>query len=169
MNKYTLFLMITVSVGASWHSVFGVLVEGVKWTINGNKEIVFFFDIHNQDNWKKRETDELEEVVSILGDYVKTANKPLYILVEEIYDPLGNDSLLSSLRTRLDEEKLTSSIVIENIEQRAASAAAEDLINRYSEKIFEVQRKSSTKEFFPHKVTLQDVFDEYASLITFLK
>ncbi len=170
MVKYSMCLMVMIGITSTWHSAYGVLVEGSKWILDTNKEIVYFFDIHNQKEWRNREIEELEDMVSLLKDYANTSHKSLHILIEEIYDPCGNDSLLSLLRTRLDREGLTSRIIIENIEQRAASAIAEDLIQGDSEKYFVIPpRLSSTKICYPDNVTLQDVLDEYFSINTFLE
>ncbi len=153
--------MVMISFCSSWHSAQGVLVEGYKCLLDGEKEIVYFFDIHNQVEWKDREKDELEDLVQIFKKYGQSSGKPVHILIEGVWDPWSSDSVLSMLSTRLAQEELTSAIVIENIELRAASAIVQDLIRLHLQQSPTNPRVSSTQVFYPEEVTFSDVLHEF--------
>ncbi len=160
MVKNSLFFVILVGVSSSWHSAEGVLIEGSKWWL-GQKEILFFCDLHNQVQWEEREKDELEDLVTFCREYAQTDNKPLHILIEEIYNPYAHDHVFSLLRMRLELEEFSSKIIIENIEQRAASAMAVNVIKDYPHLHPDIPRVSSTQACYPDTVTVQDVLNEF--------
>ncbi len=155
-------MMAMISFCSSWHSVHAVLVEGSKDLLDGKKEIVYFSDIHNQVEWKEREKDELEDLVQIIKQYGQSSGKPLHILIEEAWNPFEPDSVLSLLRTRLDQEQFVSNIIVENIEQRAASALVQYLIHENPDQYSLLPpRVSSTEVFYPDEVTFSDVLNEF--------
>ncbi|MBA3751813.1 hypothetical protein H0X06_03390 [Candidatus Dependentiae bacterium] len=162
MVKCKVSLMVMISFCSSWHLAQGVLVEGSKWVLDEKKEIVYFFDIHNQVEWEEREKDELEDLVQIFKEYGQSSGKTVQILIEEIWNPFGAGNVLSLLRTRLAQEELASSIIVENIELRAASAIVQDLIEENSDKHSLLPpRVSSTEVCYPDEVTFSDVLQEF--------
>ncbi|MBA3752294.1 hypothetical protein H0X06_05920 [Candidatus Dependentiae bacterium] len=163
MVKCNMSLMVMISFCSSWNSVHGVLVEGSKWVLDEKKEIVYFFDIHNQVEWKDREKDELEDLVQIFKEVGQSSGKPVHILIEEVWNPYrSSDNILSMLSTRLARENLTSGLVIENIELRASSAIVQDLIGENPDNSpLLPPRVSSTEVFYPDEVTFSDVLHEF--------
>ncbi|MBA3752106.1 hypothetical protein H0X06_04920 [Candidatus Dependentiae bacterium] len=178
MMKCNLFLsviLLTFSFGSE-----GVLVKGAQWNM-GEKETLLFFDVHNDSRFIEQEKQELESLVKIVKRYSQTAGilekyfdhtvKPLHILIEEGTYRRSHETILGSLANYLTEEPLPF-VIVENIEQRAASAAVVDLIEDFTpgfiSKFTCNYRASSTQKFYDHLVTFQDVLDEYSLIDLYL-
>ncbi len=166
MVKLYSFLIALVCVCSTWHSAQAILVEGARWTL-GKKEILFLFDIHNQIEFEDDEKKELETFIEILKLYVEADDRPLYILIEE---NSNTESVLGSLRKRLAEEGLSSkNIIVENIEQRAASVSASDVLSGFPHHYHYHSRTSTTQTCYPQTVSMQEVLDEYAVIDAYLQ
>ncbi len=159
MVKLHSFLIALLCVCSTWYSAQAILVEGARWTL-GKKEILFLFDIHNKVEFEEDEKQELETFIEILKLYVEVDDRPLYILIEETPN---TECVLGSLRKRLAQEGFSSkNIIIENIEQRAASGSACDLLQSFPNYHYVSPRASTTQICYAQTVTLQEVLDEYA-------
>ncbi len=144
---------------STWYSAQAILVEGSRWTLD-KKEILFLFDIHNEPGFEERERQELKTFIEILKFYSETDSRPLYILVEET---ANTQALLGPLRELLAPERFSfKNIIVENIEQRAASGAASDLLSEFPDHQYLWPRTSATQTCSAQKVTMQEVLDEYA-------
>ncbi|MBA2307662.1 hypothetical protein H0W26_06045 [Candidatus Dependentiae bacterium] len=161
MVKFNSFFIAVICACSTWYSAHGILVEGSRWTL-GNKEILFLFDIHNEPGFEEFEREELETFIGILKMYSQTDNRPLYILVEE---SANVDSVIGPLRKRLAQEEITN-IIVENIEQRAASASASDLLSAFPDHRYITPRTSATQTCYAQKVTMEEVLQEYALIKT---
>ncbi len=154
----------------------GVVVEGSKWKLE-DKEVVLFFDAHNLSAFEEREKEEVHDFIQvlkrysysacILEKYFDTQTKPLHILLEQAPESKGDETILTSLVKKLAQEEPLPYVVIENIEQRAASAAMSDVIRDYDRigKASFDYRPSSTHTFYHQSVTLHDVLDEYERIL----
>ncbi len=178
MTKLTLFSLVMASLTTPY-GMKGVAVEGSKWKLE-DKEVVFLFDIHNLSAFREREQEEVHDFVqvlkrysysaSILEKYFDTHTKPLHLLLEESPESNGHETILASLVKKLAQEEPLPYIVVENIEQRAASGAMDDVIEHYAniDKLSFNHRPSTTHTFYHQSVTLQDVLDEYDRIIPHL-
>ncbi|MBA3752427.1 hypothetical protein H0X06_06620 [Candidatus Dependentiae bacterium] len=174
-NLFLSVLLLTFSFGSE-----GVLVKGTQWNM-GEKETLLFFDVHNDSRFIEQEKQELESLVKIVKRYSQTAvilekyfdhrMKPLHILIEEGTYRRSHETILGSLAKYLTEEPLPF-VIVENIEQRAASAAVVDLLEDFTpgfiSKFTCNYRASSTQKFYDHLVTFQDVLDEYSLIDLYL-
>ncbi len=166
MVKFTSLLIAILCSCSVWYSAEAILVEGSRWTME-KKEILFLFDIHHEPELEQFEKQEVETFIEILKVYAQLDEKPLYILIEEA--PYA-DSLLGQLRKRLAEEGISSQkIIVENIEQRAASAAASDLLSQFPDHSYLCPRISNTQTVEAEKVTMQEVLDEYALIKAYIE
>ncbi len=166
-------LLLTFSFGSE-----GVLVKGVQWDM-GEKETLLFFDVHNDSRFIEQEKQELESLVKIVKRYSQTAVilekyfdhkvKPLHILIEEGPYQRSHETILDSLTKYLTEKPLPF-VIVENIEQRAASLAVRDRIKYFEpgSKSTGNYRASSTQKFYHDSVTLQEVLDEYSLIDLYL-
>ncbi len=165
MVKLHSFLIALLCVCSTWYSAQAILVEGARWTL-GKKELLFLFDVHNNAELEGFEGQELETFIEILKLYVEVDDKPLYILVEE---NSNTPSILGSLRKRLAQEGLSSkNIIVENIEQRAASLSASDVLSDFTNYQYISPRSSTTQTSYAQTVTMQEVLDEYAVIDAYL-
>ncbi len=161
MVKGNSFLIALVCACSAWYSAHGILVEGSRWTL-GKKEILFLFDIHDKPEFEELEKQELESFIEILKFYSETDSRPLYILVEETSN---TQALLGPLRERLAQEGLLfKNIIVENIEQRAASGAASDLLSEFPHHEYLWPRASATQTCYAQKVTMQEVLEEFTGI-----
>ncbi|MBA3751260.1 hypothetical protein H0X06_00450 [Candidatus Dependentiae bacterium] len=178
MTKFSLFSLIMTSL-ITPHLIQGVVVEGSKWKLD-DKEVILFFDAHNLNAFREREEEEVEDFIQvlkrysysacILEKYFDTQTKPLHILLEQCPESNGHESIMTSLVKKLAQEEPLAYIVVENIEQRAASAALSDVIgdyNRMGTASFNY-RPSATHTFYHESVTLYDVLDEYERIMSHL-
>ncbi|MBA3751727.1 hypothetical protein H0X06_02940 [Candidatus Dependentiae bacterium] len=177
MIKLNFFSLITVLTTA--YFIKGVVVEGSKWKLD-DKEAVLFFDIHNLSTFREREEEEVDDFIQvlkrysysacILEKYFDTQTKPLHILLEQCPESNGHETILASLIKKLAQEEPLAYIVVENIEQRAASGALDDVIGQYNiiGKASFDHRPSATHTFYHQSVTLYDVLDEYERIMSHL-
>ncbi|MBA3751304.1 hypothetical protein H0X06_00685 [Candidatus Dependentiae bacterium] len=178
MTKLTLFSLIMTLV-ITPHLVQSVVVEGSKWKLD-DKEVVLFFDAHNLSAFREREEEEVDDFIQvlkrysysacILEKYFDTQTKPLHILLEQCPESNGHETILASLIKKLAQEESLAYIVVENIEQRAASGAMDDVIGDYGKigKASFNYRPSATHTFYHQSVTLYDVLDEYERIMSHL-
>ncbi len=157
----------------------GVLVKGAQWNM-GEKETLLFFDVHNDSRFIEQEKQELESLVKIVKRYSQTAVilekyfdhrvKPLHILIEEGPHQKSHKIVMSSLSKYLAQEEPLPFVIVENIEQRAASLAVRDRIKYFEpgSKSTGNYRASSTQKFYHDSVTLQEVLDEYSLIDLYL-
>ncbi len=151
---------------STWYSAQAILVEGSRWTLD-KKEILFLFDIHNEPGFEDRERQELKTFIEILKFYSETDSRPLYILIEET---ANTQALLGPLRELLAQERFTfKNIIVENIEQRAASAAASDLLSEFPDHQYLWPRTSATQTCSAQKVTMQEVLDEFNGINAYVE
>ncbi|MBA3752323.1 hypothetical protein H0X06_06065 [Candidatus Dependentiae bacterium] len=179
MVKYNLFLSVLL-LSYSWGSQ-GVLVKGAQWNM-GEKETLLFFDVHNDSRFIEQEKQELDSLVKIVKRYSQTAVilekyfdhrvKPLHILIEEGPHQRSHEIIMSSLAKYLAQEEPLPFVIIENIEQRSASAAVVDLIEDFTpgfiSKFTYNYRASSTQKSNYNSVTFQDELDEYSLIDLYL-
>ncbi len=164
------------------YSLQGVLVKGAQWEMD-QKEVLLFFDLHNEIQFVEHEKQELKTLVGsikrysqcavILEKYFDVTVKPLHILIEEGPNPSSHEIIMGSLAKYLAQEEPLPFVFVENIEQRAASAAVRDLIRHFKPGFstkFKVNnyRASSTQRFYYDLVTLQDLLDEYSLIDLYL-
>ncbi|MBA3751303.1 hypothetical protein H0X06_00680 [Candidatus Dependentiae bacterium] len=178
MTKLTLFLLVMTSL-ITPHLIEGVVVEGSKWKLD-DKEVVLFFDAHNLNAFREREEEEVDDFIQvlkrysysacILEKYFDTQTKPLHILLEQCPESNGHETILASLVKKLAQEEPLAYIVVENIEQRAASGAMDDVIGHYRDisKLAFNYRPSATHTFYHESVTLYNVLDEYERIMSHL-
>ncbi len=175
MTKLSLFSLV-IALLITPYVMKGVAVEGSKWKLE-DKEVVFFFDAHSLRAFREREEEEIQDFVQvlkrysysacILEKYFDTQTKPLHILLEESPESNGHEKILTSLVKKLAQEEPLPYIFVENIEQRAASGAMDDVIEEYAniDKLSFNHRPSTTHTFYHQSVTLQDVLDEYDRIL----
>ncbi|MBA3751726.1 hypothetical protein H0X06_02935 [Candidatus Dependentiae bacterium] len=174
INFFSLALVLTTA-----YFIKGVVVEGSKWKLD-DKEVVLFFDAHQLSVFREREEEEVNDFIQvlkrysysacILEKYFDTQTKPLHILLEESPESNGHTTIMSSLIKKLAQEEPLAYIVVENIEQRAASLAVSDVIGSYDMigKASFDHRTSSTHAFYHQSVTLYNVLDEYERIMSHL-
>ncbi|MBA3751261.1 hypothetical protein H0X06_00455, partial [Candidatus Dependentiae bacterium] len=130
--------------------------------------------------FREREEEEVDDFIQILKrysysacileKYFDTQTKPLHILLEQCPESNGHESIMTSLVKKLAQEEPLAYIVVENIEQRAASGALSDVIGDY-DRIGTASfnyRPSATNTFYHESVTLYDVLDEYERIMSHL-
>ncbi len=175
MTKLNLYLLAMASL-ITPHLIEGVIVEGSKWKLD-DKEAVLFFDAHHLSPFREREQEEVHDFVKvlkrysysacILEKYFDTPTKPLHILLEQSPESNGHETIMTSLVKKLGQEEPLPYIVVENIEQRAASVAMTDVIGLHDKinKLSYNYRPSATHTFYHQSVTLHDVLDEYERIM----